>query len=222
MRFPDFNSNFIVPSILSADLSNLEKEIKKVENYSGWIQVDVMDGHFVKNLSFGPHITSCLRRITHLPIDVHLMVEDPDMFVETFANTGVNIINVHFESKTFLSAIRKIKRMKLKAGIAINPKTPVSKVFPYLNMVDIVLIMTVEPGFGGQSFMFDMLKKIRNLREYITAKNMKKYIQVDGGINEDTIFYAMNSGANSFVMGSAIFSKKNPFFIKKLYNLINR
>ncbi len=220
MKFPDLSSNFIVPSVLSADFSNLKKEIKKVEPYSGWIQVDIMDGHFVKNLSFGPHITSCIRKITSLPIDVHLMVENPQIFIEPFINAGANLITVHFESKNFLLAIKKIKSMKLKAGIAIKPKTPALKIFPYLNLVDLILIMTVEPGFGGQSFIFDMLDKIKEVREYLRSKNMNKYIQVDGGINEKTIIHAMTSGANSFVMGSALFSRKNPAFIKKIYNLI--
>lgn len=220
MRFPRLDENFIVPSVLSADFSNLKKEIKSVEKYSGWIQVDVMDGHFVKNLSFGPHITSCIRKITHLPIDVHLMVEQPDLFIEPFFNAGASLITVHIESNGFKKAIRKIKSLGMKCGIAIKPKTPISKVLSYIGDVDLILIMTVEPGFGGQSFMFDMLEKIKFVRDYLTRHSIERYVQVDGGINENTILYALNSGANSFVMGSALFSKKNPSYIKKIYNLI--
>lgn len=220
MKFPKFNQNFIVPSVLSADFSNLQKEIIKVERYSGWIQIDVMDGHFVKNLSFGPHITSCLRNITYLPLDVHLMVENPMDFIESFAKSGANIITVHYESKNFLKAIKKIKSLGLKSGIAIKPKTPAYKIYPYIHLVDVILIMTVEPGFGGQDFMFDMLEKIKDVRNFINSKSINKYIQVDGGINERTILYAMNSGANSFVMGSALFKERNPYFIRKIYNLI--
>ncbi|MCX7905891.1 MAG: ribulose-phosphate 3-epimerase [Elusimicrobiales bacterium] len=222
MKFPSIYDNFIVPSILSADFSNLSKEIKKVEKYSGWIQVDVMDGHFVKNLSFGPHITSCLRKITDLPIDVHLMVEEPLNFIDSFSKAGANIITVHYESKNFLSALKKIKSFKLKSGIAVKPKTPAYVVKKYLDIVDLVLVMTVEPGFGGQEFIFDMLEKIKELRDFINLNKLPVYLQVDGGINENTILYAINSGANSFVMGSALFREKNPFFIKKMYNFIKK
>lgn len=220
MKFPKVNENFIVPSVLSANFANLTKEIRSVEKYSGWIQVDVMDGHFVKNLSFGPHITSCIRNITSLPIDVHLMVENPVLFIEPFFNAGANLITVHFESKNFKKAVEKIKSLGIKSGVAIKPKTPVSKILSYLKIVDLVLVMTVEPGFGGQSFIYDMLEKIKNIRDYLTRNSLNKYLQVDGGINENTILYALNSGANSFVMGSALFSKKNPNYIKKIYNLI--
>lgn len=221
MKFPSYTDNFIVPSVLSADFSCLKKEIINVEKYSGWIQIDVMDGHFVNNLSFGPHITKCIRKITKLPIDTHLMVEEPEKFIEPFYKSGADLITVHYETKNFLKALKMIKKYNLKTGIAIKPKTSIKKILKYLNIIDLVLIMTVEPGFGGQSFMYEMLEKIKFIKDYITKNNMKKYIQVDGGINERTIIYALNSGANSFVMGSALFNNKNPQFIKNMYNLIN-
>jgi len=220
VRFPDCLDNFIVPSILSADISNLYKEIKSVEKYSGWIQVDVMDGHFVPNLSFGPNVVMSLRKITMLPIDVHLMVEEPLNFIKAFIKNGADLITVHYESKKFYEAIKLIKKSGKKAGIAIRPGTDFKKIAPYLKAVDLILIMTVEPGFGGQSFIFNMLDKIKEARDYINSKKMKKYIQVDGGISEETLIYALNSGANSFVMGSGLFGKKNPDNIKKIYNLI--
>ena len=221
-RFPPANEKFIVPSILSADIANLYREVKSVEKYCGWIQVDVMDGHFVKNLSFGPHVVRCLRRITSLPIDIHLMVENPSDFVEPFFKAGADLITVHFESRMFEKALKIIKKFKLKSGIAIKPKTPFKKIENYIKDVDLVLIMTVEPGFGGQDFIYGMLEKIKEAREFITRKEIEKYIQVDGGINEKTIKDALENGANSFVMGFALFSEKNPSFIKKMYNILRK
>ncbi|MEF3279992.1 MAG: ribulose-phosphate 3-epimerase [Elusimicrobiota bacterium] len=220
MRFPDYNENFIVPSLLSADFSHLKKEIKSVEKYSGWLQLDVMDGHFVPNLSFGPHIAECVKKITSLPLDVHLMVKNPVKFIEPFIKSGADLITVHFESDDFEKALKLIKKYRIKAGIALKPKTQFEKIKKIIPFCDLVLIMTVEPGFGGQNFIFDMIHKIKQARDFINLNKYKIYLQVDGGINENTILYAMNSGANSFVMGSALFAKKNPFFIKKMYNLI--
>ncbi|MBP7796703.1 MAG: ribulose-phosphate 3-epimerase [Elusimicrobiales bacterium] len=216
MKFPDYKDNFIVPSVLSADFSCLKKEIKKVEKYSGWIQLDVMDGHFVDNLSFGPHVAKCLKNVTELPLDVHLMVEEPVKFVKPFIDSGAGVITSHFESNDFLKAIKMVKDAGIKAGIAIKPRTPAKKILKYIPLVDLILVMTVEPGFGGQSFMYDMLDKIKEIRDYLTINKLNKYLQVDGGINENTLIYALNSGANSFVMGSALFSKNNPSFIKRI------
>lgn len=220
MKFPSCKKNIIVPSLLSADFSCLKKQVMDVEKYSGWIQLDVMDGHFVPNLSFGPHIAKCLRKMTYLPLDVHLMVEEPEKFVKPFVDSGADLITVHFESKNFMKAIEKIKSYKKKAGIAIRPKTPVEKVYKYFKEVDLVLVMTVEPGFGGQDFLFDMLEKIKKTRDYINRNNLNLYLQIDGGVNENTIEYAKNSGANVFVIGSALFSHKNPQYIKKLLKII--
>ena len=221
-KFPSIDSKFIVPSILSADIANLSKEIKSVEKYSGWIQIDVMDGHFVPNLSFGPHVVKCIRKITQLPLDVHLMVENPCDFIEPFFKVGADLITVHFESKNFDKAIDMIKKFKLKSGIAIRPKTPFKEIERYIKNIDLILIMTVEPGFGGQSFIYDMLEKIKKARDFLTVNGFKKYIQVDGGINIHTIKYALRSGANSFVMGSALFNEKNSKFIKKVYNILKK
>ncbi len=220
-KFPKYDEVFISPSVLSADFSCLKKEIKSIEKYSGWIQLDVMDGHFVPNLSFGPHIASCIKKISNLPLDVHLMVEKPLLFIEPFVKSGADLITVHYESKDFESALRLIKRFNKKVGIAIKPKTSFEKIKKYIKFCDLILVMTVEPGFGGQSFMFDMLDKIKKAKDFITVNRLKKYIQVDGGVNENTMFYAINCGANSLVMGSAVFGKKNPDNIKRLWRLIN-
>lgn len=219
-NFPYYKQPFIVPSLLSADFSNLEMEIRRVEKFSGWIQLDIMDGHFVKNLSFGPHIAKCVSKITKLPLDIHLMVEYPFDFIEIFAASQADIITVHYESFSFIKAIKEIKKRNLKAGIAIKPETEFEAVIPYLDMVDLLLIMTVEPGFGGQKFIVDMLDKIKKARDFFDKKHMKKYIQIDGGVNEKNIIDALNSGANSFVCGTSVFDKNKPGNIKKMYNLI--
>jgi len=218
----NYTEKFIVPSILSADFSCLKKEIKSVEKYAGWIQVDIMDGHFVPNLSFGPHITSNLRKITKLPIDVHLMVENPLDFIIPFYKSGADLITCHIESKNFLKALKKTKQLNIMAGLAIKPATPIKNVLKYLNHIDLLLIMTVEPGFGGQAFIESMLDKIKEASAIREKKGYKFHIQVDGGINEKTIFDCIKAGANSFVMGNALFSRRNPYFIKMLYNKIKR
>jgi len=218
--FPEHDCNFIVPSILSADFSCLKKDIQSIEKYSGWIQIDVMDGHFVPNLSFGPHIASNVRKITNLPLDVHLMVEKPFNFVNSFYRSGANLITCHIESEDFLKAIKEIKRLGLKAGIALNPRTDFSKAIKYLKYVDLLLIMTVNPGFGGQEFISEMLEKIKIAKKFKDENKMKYYIQVDGGINENNIFKVLRAGANSIVMGSGLFSKDNPKFIKRLFDNI--
>ncbi|HOL62494.1 MAG: ribulose-phosphate 3-epimerase [Elusimicrobiales bacterium] len=220
LKLPKWNEKFIVPSVLSADFGCLKNELKKVEKYSGWIQLDVMDGHFVPNLSFGPHIAGCIKNITDLPLDIHLMVEKPSDFIDAFVEQGADIITVHCESENFENALKSIKKYGLKSGIALKPKTEFKNIIKYIDRVDLILIMTVEPGFGGQSFIYDMLQKIKEVRDFLTKNKLKKYIQVDGGINEITLPYALNSGANSFVMGSAVFNKKDNRKIKKMYNLI--
>lgn len=220
--FPDCNGIYIVPSILSADFSFLKKEIKSVERYSGWFQVDIMDGHFVPNLSFGPHITSNLRKITRLPIDVHLMVTNPSDFIIPFYKAGADLITCHIESQNFEKALSHIKKIGLKAGLALKPYTPLKRALKYLHKIDLLLVMTVEPGFGGQKFIYSMLDKISLAYKIKKEKEYSFHIQVDGGINEKTIFECLKAGANSFVMGSALFSRENPSFISKLYRAINR
>lgn len=214
--FPSYKKNFIVPSVLSADFGRLREEIKSVEKHCGWIQVDIMDGHFVPNLSFGPHITKNLRSLTKLPLDAHLMVERPLDFAEPFAKAGADLITVHAESENFAAALKAIKRKGLKAGLALRPRTPFSRAEKYLKELDLLLVMTVEPGFGGQEFMRGMLAKIKEAKAARERKGLSFHIQVDGGVNAETAFECLSAGANSLVMGSALFSEKNPAFIKKL------
>lgn len=197
----------ISPSILSADFANLERDIKLVEDCGAdWIHVDVMDGHFVPNITIGVPVVKSLRKITNLPLDVHLMIENPDKYIEPFAKAGADILTFHYEALNdyceICSVIKKIKSFGIKAGISIKPKTMPEVLNPYFDMVDMVLVMTVEPGFGGQSFMSDCAEKIK----YIKAKASKSLIiQVDGGINAQTGKICKDFGANSLVAGSYVY-----------------
>ncbi len=221
-HFPRYNDTFITPSVLSADFTRLRQEIKSVEKHSGWIQVDIMDGHFVPNLSFGPHIASNIRKITNLPIDAHLMVERPLNFIDSFKSAGVDLISCHIESKDFIKAIQRVKSIGLKAGLALNPNTSFSKAIKYIGQVDLILIMTVNPGFGGQKFIEDMRKKIAQAYEFKKNKSAKFYIQVDGGVNASKALDCVKLGVNSLVMGSALFKEKNPSFIRHLNSEIKK
>ena len=202
-------SNIIVaPSILAADFSKLGSEIKSVERAGAdWIHVDVMDGHFVPNITIGPVVVKSLRKRTSLPLDVHLMINDPMFFLDEFIKAGSSIITVHCEVCS-LDLMRKIKS-KLKAnkvsmGISINPGTPVKKLYKMLDMADMILLMSVNPGFGGQSFMPMVIPKIKELR-----KIFSRDIQVDGGITDETAPLVIKSGANILVSGSYLFKAKN-------------
>jgi ribulose-phosphate 3-epimerase len=196
----------IAPSILSADFSKLGQEIKDVERSGAdWIHVDVMDGHFVPNLTIGPVVVGSMRPVTKLPFDVHLMIENPEKYVESFAKAGADIITFHIESQDDAKEVIKLIRyFKKKVGVSIRPKTGIEAIVPILSMVDMVLIMTVEPGFAGQKFIFDCLPKIEELR-----KIFKKDIQVDGGINESTAAEVRAKGANVIVAGTAVFGTKD-------------
>ncbi len=206
----------ISPSILSADFANLERDIKKVETYGAdWIHVDVMDGHFVPNITIGVPVVKSLKKITDLPLDVHLMIENPDKYIEPFAKAGADIITFHYEAlcssevdsgSSILQIIDKIHSYKLKAGISIKPKTSPDVLLPYLDKVDMVLVMTVEPGFGGQEFMSDCAEKIKFIKD-----NSKKdlIIQVDGGINDKTAQICKSYGANSLVAGNYIYKSND-------------
>ena len=198
----------ISPSILSADFSNLERDIKLVEKAGAdWIHVDVMDGHFVPNITIGVPVVNSIRKITNLPLDVHLMIENPEKYVEPFAKAGADIITFHLEaSNNINNTIEKIKSYGLKAGLSIKPKTPAEKVFPYLNDADMILVMTVEPGFGGQKFMADCAEKIKTIKDK-TQNNL--IIQVDGGINAETARICTSYGANSLVAGNYIYKSEN-------------
>ena len=209
---------YIVPSVLSADFACLKKSLRGLEGQAGWVQLDVMDGHFVPNLSFGPHVARSLSDATPLALDAHLMVERPGMFIKPFAAAGVGLITVHEEAKDDIgSCLKKIRSLGLKAGLALRPKTPLSRALKYLGRLDLLLLMTVDPGFGGQPFMRGVLPKISEARRAIAASGRPVWLQVDGGINEDTAGLAVRAGADSLVMGSAVFSSPDPAgFVRKL------
>ena len=197
----------IAPSILSSDFSRLAEEVKAVESAGAdWIHVDVMDGHFVPNITIGPVVVKALREVTQLPLDVHLMIENPDQYIEEFAKAGSTYLTVHQETCSHLHrTIQAIKDLGVKAGVALNPTTPVSTLEWILEDLELVLIMSVNPGFGGQKFIPQAIEKVRSLKSMIDAKNAAMPIGVDGGINEQTIQPVAKAGANMFVAGSAIF-----------------
>ncbi|MDM8522086.1 ribulose-phosphate 3-epimerase [Desulfococcaceae bacterium HSG8] len=201
----------IAPSILSADFSKLGEEIKAVESAGAdWIHIDVMDGHFVPNITMGPIVVEAVSRVTDLPLDVHLMIENPDRYISDFAKAGATFISVHAETCVHLNrTIQMIKETGSRPGVVLNPSTPVSSIEWVLEYVDFVLIMSVNPGFGGQSFIENSIDKIRKLREMIREKNPSALIQVDGGVNEKTIGRIELAGADVFVAGSAVFGSSD-------------
>jgi ribulose-phosphate 3-epimerase len=198
----------IAPSILSADFSKLGEEIKAVEDAGAdWIHVDVMDGHFVPNITIGPAVVSKIRKISNIFFDVHLMIEAPDEYVEQFAKAGANLITVHAEACNNLTTIiEKIKKLGCKAGISINPDTPVDAIKGILKDVDLVLIMSVHPGFGGQGFIEDVLPKIKKTRNLIDKLDKKILLEVDGGINNKNAKIVKENGADVLVAGNFIFT----------------
>lgn len=210
----------IAASILSADFTNLGKEINKAKS-ADMIHFDVMDGHFVPNITFGPAILEAVRRATKLPIEAHLMIENPAQFIEAFAKAGANTITAHIEADRNINrTLSKIKDMGAKAGICLNPETEAAKIKQAMENADLIVIMTVNPGFGGQKFMEQMLPKIRKIKEMIKEKKLKTEIEVDGGINEETARKAIQAGADILVVGSYIYHSKNAeATIKHLKNM---
>lgn len=204
-------TKLIAPSILSADFSRLKDEITAVETAgANWIHVDVMDGHFVPNITIGPLVVSAIRPHTHLPIDVHLMIENPQNYIEEFVKAGANWVSVHVEEGYHLDrTLNLIKSFKAKAGVALNPATPIESIFPVLPIVDYVLIMTVNPGFGGQSFITYCKDKIAALRSRIDQQKLPTLIQIDGGVKLDNCQELSKLGTNVFVAGSAVFGSKD-------------
>lgn len=198
----------ISPSILSSDYGNLSSELKRMEACGAdMLHIDVMDGHFVPNITLGAPIVKCIRKSSTLPFDVHLMISDPYKYIPDFVNAGSDIITFHAEADSDIEkTIDLILASGKKAGLSVKPKTPVEAVYPYLDKLSMVLVMTVEPGFGGQSFMEDMMLKVSAVRSEIDRRGLDVDIQVDGGINKDTISIAAKAGANVFVSGNAIFS----------------
>ena len=199
----------IAPSILSADFANLEKEISILNNSEAdYIHVDVMDGHFVQNLTFGPPVIEKIRKYSTKPFDVHLMIESVDQYLESYSKAGADIITIHPETTNNLdNAISKIKSLGKKAGISLNPDVSLDKVLPVIKTIDLVLIMSVYPGFAGQKFIPDVLEKVKILREKINKENLDVEVEIDGGINIDTAKLAKKAGANVLVAGTAVYSE---------------
>jgi len=200
------------PSILAADMLRLGDEIEKIENSGAkYVHIDVMDGVFVPNISFGMPIIRSVRSATDLVLDVHAMIVEPDKYIDDFIECGADIITFHLEAldkDRILKAIDKIHSKGKKVGISIKPGTPAINIYPYISLIDMVLVMTVEPGFGGQSFMHEMMDKVSCIRKYANELNKSIDIEVDGGINENTIKIADAAGANIFVLGTAFFKNK--------------
>ena len=201
----------MAPSILSADFSRLGEEIRAVETAGAdVIHVDVMDGHFVPNITIGPPVVASVRKITDLPLDVHLMIADADRYIENFAKAGADWITVHVEACPHLHrTISRIKELGKKAGAVLNPATPLGSLDEILGDVDLVMLMSVNPGFGGQSFIRSSIDKIKNLRKMIHTRGLEVGIEVDGGVSPATIEDVAGAGANIFVAGSAVFGKQN-------------
>jgi len=210
----------ISPSILSADFSILGDEIKSLEKAGAdLIHVDVMDGHFVPNITMGPPIIKMVRKCTKLPFDVHLMISPVEKYIKAFAEAGADIITIHPEATDNLKrAVSAIKSLGKKAGVSLNPKTPISALMDVINDIDLILVMSVNPGFAGQSFMAEVLPKVSELRKMINDKKLKIDIEIDGGINFETAPLAVKAGANILVSGTTIFSGSLKDNIQKLRN----
>ena len=211
----------ISPSILSADFSKLGNEIQDLEKAKAdLIHIDVMDGHFVPNITIGPEVITKLRKYTSLPFDVHLMISPVHNFIKNFAEAGSDIITIHPEATNDLvSSIKKIKSFNKKAGVSLNPETPVEKVLPVLKLIDLVLVMSVNPGFGGQKFIKDTLDKVKILRKEIDILKLKTQIEIDGGINFENAIMAKDAGVDILVSGTTIF-KENGGNLKKNIQLL--
>jgi len=214
----------IAPSLLASDFTILGKQVVEAENGGAdWIHLDVMDGHFVPNITFGPPLVNAVRGCTKLPLDVHLMIEEPEKLLSSFRSAGADIITVHQETCPHLyRTIQIIKESGGKAGVALNPSTPVSTIQEIIDEIDLILIMTVEPGFGGQSFIKNSLKKIQETREMINRSKRDIFLEVDGGIDRNTARSVIEAGANVLVAGTSVFKAKS---IKKaimsLRNAVN-
>lgn len=201
----------IALSVLSADLSQLAREVRKVESEADLLHLDIMDGHFVPNISIGPAVVKSLREKTSLFFNVHLMIENPERYIEQFVRAGSNLLTVHQEACPQLKGIiRQIRKEKIKVGVSLSPPTPLSEIESVLEEVDLVLLMTVNPGFGGQEFISSVLPKIKALRKLVEERKLNLDIEVDGGINSETAPRVVEAGGNILVIGSAIFKAEDP------------
>ena len=212
---------YIAPSILSADFANLGRDIQNIEqNGADFVHVDVMDGIFVPNISIGIPVVQAIRPVTKLPLDVHLMIDRPIRYVEAFVKAGADFVTIHVEAdqpQNTLDALDKIHALGCKAGIVLKPKTPAEAALPYIEKCDMILLMTVEPGFGGQKFMADMMPKVKKIREYVDRMNPQCLVEVDGGVDATTHTICKEHGANVLVAGSAYFKAENRAeFVKRI------
>lgn len=201
----------IAPSILSADFANLERDIRRVST-ADYLHVDVMDGVFVPNISIGLPVVESIRKVTDLPLDVHLMIVEPVRYVERFCDAGADLVTIHLEADTEANthaAIAKIHAKGKKAGVVLKPKTPAEAVLPFLEEVELILVMTVEPGFGGQKFMADQMGKVSQIRRWIDERNPACELEVDGGVAPDTCRTCIDAGANVLVAGSAVYKAED-------------
>lgn len=205
-------AHLISPSLLSANFCNLEKDIEMLNNsQADWLHVDVMDGVFVPNISFGQPVIKHIKKIAKKPLDVHLMIVEPDKFFEDYKNCGADIITVHYEACTHLHrSLSKIRQLGMKAGVVLNPHTPVCALEDIIEMCDLVLLMSVNPGFGGQSFIENTYSKIKTLKQLIEKKNPNCLIEIDGGVNTENYKKLVEAGADVLVAGNAVFAAENP------------
>ncbi len=214
--------HLIAPSVLAADFSNLKKDFDMVnQSNADWFHVDVMDGRFVPNISFGMDIVKTMKGIAEKPLDVHLMIVEPDKYLEDFRNAGADVLTVHYEACTHLHrTLGYIKELGAKAGVAVNPHTPVELLDDVLEMADMVCIMSVNPGFGGQKFIYQTLSKIRRLKERITERNLNTLIEIDGGVGLQNAEEILKAGADVLVAGSSVFKSEDPIdTIDRLKNI---